>query len=55
MENRCLARMNLIGTRERPGTVLGVPLKRLNGLRSLLGILLIDIKSINNYGKSIPS
>jgi hypothetical protein len=30
MENRCLARIKLIGTRERPGTVPGVPLKGLN-------------------------
>jgi hypothetical protein len=29
MENGCLARMNLIGTRGRPGTVPGVPLKGL--------------------------
>jgi hypothetical protein len=29
MENRCLARVNLIGTKGRPGTVPGVPLKGL--------------------------
>jgi hypothetical protein len=30
MENGCLARMNLIGTRGKPETVSGVPLKGLN-------------------------
>jgi hypothetical protein len=29
MENRCLARVNLIGKKGRPRTVLGVPLKGL--------------------------
>jgi hypothetical protein len=29
MENGCLARMNLIGTRGKPETVSGVPLKGL--------------------------
>jgi hypothetical protein len=30
MENGCLARVNLIGTKGRPETVPGVPLKGLN-------------------------
>jgi hypothetical protein len=36
MENGCLARVNLIGTKGRPGTVPGVPLKGLKKQRTCL-------------------
>jgi hypothetical protein len=34
MENGCLARVNLIGMKGRPGTVPGVPMKGLNKARN---------------------
>jgi hypothetical protein len=48
MENGSLARVNLIGTKGRPGTVPGVPLK---GLRRVEDYLFSDLKGkyVFNY------
>jgi hypothetical protein len=53
MENGCLARMNLIGTRGKPETVSGVPLKGLNGWHfKAPGYLLAGSECVKNYKNS---
>jgi hypothetical protein len=51
MENGCLARMNLIGTRGKPKTVSSVPLK---GLKLNISIAAIKIEASGSIEMLIP-